>query len=427
MLHFWPPGGGLGRQEGSDYIYIYISLSLSLSFCLSVCLSVCLSIYPPVYLQAWKLSNSARLPHFSTVTTSKTNQFYETPAVFELDNIKNKAILRDFLQKWKVKCSADSLVPMRFAIFPLHLSKVLRLPRKIDARSYEVLHLSRKIILANLQIWCSKMQPLSGNQRPDLLTSLMNMSFVLRLPQKMHLCRSSSNASRPPWFLEMWQTLTFCSLLTRCTIPCACHARRHLNLQRWREHVVFWCVLYILTSKCASCHNGVHFFDISTSKSGPSMVCFVHFDFEMCFAPQRRALFRHRNFQKWSDTEVLLAVSLTNVLRATTACTFSSLIWPDGSAPAALASLLFDPPESQIIGKTQWIATFLPFRASASSFFWLFLFFDLLSSTLLFSLPLPSSAFHLSILSEVWLLNFLWWYIHWITLMYLNTCCIINK
>jgi len=38
------------------------------------------------------------------------------------------------------------------------------------------------------------------------------------------------------------------------------------------------------------------------------------------------------------------------MLRATTACNFSSLIWPHGSAPAALASLLFDPPEPQIIG-----------------------------------------------------------------------------
>ena len=63
-------------------------------------------------------------------------------------------------------------------------------------------------------------------------------------------------------------------------------------------------VLYILTSKCASRHNGVHFFDISTSKSGPNLV-FVHFDFEMCFAPQRRALFRHLNFQKWSEPGVL--------------------------------------------------------------------------------------------------------------------------
>ena len=94
---------------------------------------------------------------------------------------------------------------------------------------------------------------------------------------------------------------------------------RHLNLQKWSKPLVFltfwprnvlrattactfstsqlpkvvrqWCVLYILTSKCASRHNGVHFFDIATSKSGPTMVCFVHFDLEMCFAPQRRALF----------------------------------------------------------------------------------------------------------------------------------------
>jgi hypothetical protein len=33
---------------------------------------------------------------------------------------------------------------------------------------------------------------------------------------------------------------------------------------------------------------------------------------------------------------------------------FSSLIWPAGSAPAALARLLFDPPEPQIIGKTMF-------------------------------------------------------------------------
>ena len=65
--------------------------------------------------------------------------------------------------------------------------------------------------------------------------------------------------------------------------------------------------LTLLTSKCASRHNGVHFFDISTSKvfSRPTLRCFVHFDLEMCFAPQRRALFRHLNFQKWSDHGVL--------------------------------------------------------------------------------------------------------------------------
>ena len=59
-------------------------------------------------------------------------------------------------------------------------------------------------------------------------------------------------------------------------------------------------VLSILTWKCASRHSGVHFFDIVTSKSGPTLVCFVHFAFQMYFAPQRRILFRRLNFQKWS-------------------------------------------------------------------------------------------------------------------------------
>ena len=148
-------------------------------------------------------------------------------------------------------------------------------------------------------------------------------------------------------FWNCHKTLTFYSLLTRCTIPCAYHAKRHLNVQ-----------------KC----------------SVPSV--FSTFDFEMCFAPQRRALFRHLNFQKWSEPLVLLTFWLRNVLRATTACNFSSLIWPAGSAPAALASLLFDPPEPHVIGKIQCFATFLPFHTSASSFFWLFLFCDLLSSNL---------------------------------------------
>ena len=69
-----------------------------------------------------------------------------------------------------------------------------------------------------------------------------------------------------------------------------------------------WCVLYILTWTCASRHNGVHFFYISTAKSGPHLVCLVHFDLEMCFAPQRRALFRHLNCQKWSAPGVSLYI-----------------------------------------------------------------------------------------------------------------------
>ena len=64
--------------------------------------------------------------------------------------------------------------------------------------------------------------------------------------------------------------------------------------------------------------------DTWTSKSGANMWCFAHFDFETCFAPQRHALFRHLNFQKWSENGVLYTFWLRNVLRATTACTFST-------------------------------------------------------------------------------------------------------
>ena len=125
-----------------------------------------------------------------------------------------------------------------------------------------------------------------------------------------------------------------------------------------RQKVVrTWQFFVILTCKCASRHSGVQFFHIPTSKSGPSLqwfehfdlqMCFApqrraifpeffdiwtsksgpyltvfcHFDLQMCFAPQRRAIFPHPNFKKWSEHTVIWAFWLANVLRATAACKF---------------------------------------------------------------------------------------------------------
>ena len=288
---------------------------------------------------------------------------------------------------------------MRFAIFPVYVSKVLRLPRKIDARPYEVLHLSCKIILANLQIWCSKMQPPSGNQRPDPWTSLMNMSLVLRLPRDMNLCRSSSNVPRLPSLLELLQNPHVCSLLARCRIPCTCHAKSHLNLQEWPEHVVEICFApqprthfqHLNFQKCSEAGVVCTFWFRNLLRARTAMACtFLTSQLPKVFRPwcvcrilTWKCASRNNgvHFQKCSEREdVFLPFSLAHVLCAAAACNFLSLIWPDGSAPAALASL-----------PCEWIATFLPFRAPASSFFWLFLFSDLL---LLFSsLTLPTSAF----------------------------------
>ena len=222
-------------------------------------------------------------------------------------------------------------------------------------------------------------------------------------------------------------------------------------------------VLYILTWTCASRHNGVHFFHISTSKSRPTLRCFVHFDFEMCFAPQRRALFRHLNCQKWSGAGVFCTIGLENVLRATTACTFSTSQVPkvvrtpsvlyiltskcasrhngvhfldistSKSAPVTRCFVHFDlemcfAPQRRAIfhfSSRQLLRTrrfseptFRPCRATNHwkntvlrdfpTFSRICIFFLLTLSLqlfflliFLFSLPLPCSAFHLSILSEV--------------------------
>ena len=204
-----------------------------------------------------------------------------------------------------------------------------------------------------------------------------------------------------------------------------------------------------------------HFVDISTAKSGANMWWFVHFHLEMCFAPQRRALFRHLNCQKWSAPGVLCTFSLGNVLRATTACTFSTSQLPkvvrtwcalyiftwkcasrhngvhffdiatSKSGPTLRCFVHFDfemcfaPQRHFITHLASWLRTRRfsepTFRPSGATNHWkktqfrdfptfsrICIFFILTLSLLLFflliflfSLPLPCSAFHLSILSEV--------------------------
>jgi hypothetical protein len=134
----------------------------------------------------------------------------------------------------------------------------------------------------------------------------MNMSFVLRLPREMHLCRYSSNVPRLPSFLEMPQNLhvlltfdtvhnplrlpreatserpkvlrspsVFCTFeFDMCFAPQRRTLFRHLNFQKWTDTKK----ICILTSKCASRHNVFHFINISSAKIGPNVECFEHSD-----------------------------------------------------------------------------------------------------------------------------------------------------
>ena len=125
------------------------------------------------------------------------------------------------------------------------------------------------------------------------------------------------------------------------------------------------------------------------------MWCVNLVDFEVCFAPQACLVFSTSQLPRVLRPCAFLPFLLPSVLRLLNISTSTSAprirgfahfdfetISPDGSWSAALASLLFDPPEPQIIWKTQWFATVPPFRAPASSFFWRFLFSDFFSSFL---------------------------------------------
>ena len=144
----------------------------------------------------------------------------------------------------------------------------------------------------------------------------------------------------------------------------ACHFRTS-ELPKWLRHRQF---LSIFTSKCAFRHSRAPFSNIGTFKMAPTPSVFEHLHFQMCFSPQPRAIFEHRNFQNGSENEVFWTFWLANVLRATAACHFSPVCWTATSAPASLARLLFEHQEPRIIEKTQRFATSLTFFAHVPSF-----------------------------------------------------------
>ena len=131
-----------------------------------------------------------------------------------------------------------------------------------------------------------------------------------------------------------------------------------------------WCVLYILTWKCASRHNGVHFFDIATPKGGPKRECVLCILTCTCASRHNGVQFFLSHLASWLRT------------RRFSEPTFR----PSGATNHWKNTVFRDFPTFSRI------CIFFLLTLS------LLLFFLLM---FLFSLPLPCSAFHLSILSEV--------------------------
>ena len=147
-----------------------------------------------------------------------------------------------------------------------------------------------------------------------------------------------------------------------------------------------WCVLYIFTSKSASHHNGVHFFNISTSKGGPNPQRFVYFNFETYFAPQRHTLFQHLNFQKWSEPLNFNIFDLEMYFAPQRRVTFH-LISPDVSAPAAFSEPTFQPSGATIPRKNTVFRDFPFFSRICIFFLLIFSFLIFLPANYFFICP----------------------------------------
>ena len=190
--------------------------------------------------QRQKRKTSARLPQFSKLTTSKRKEFCKTS--FKNGKISAaltpscQCVLQFFRSTYLKYCAChEKWLPCHTKCCTFH------------AKSSEQTYTSDTPK-------CNPCQEISAmTSQPLPWTCLLYRACHGKYVFADHL--QISHACNV--FSKCCKTRMFCSLLTRSTIPCACPATRH-----------------------------------------PNPWCFWHFDLEMCFAPQRRALFRHRNLQK---------------------------------------------------------------------------------------------------------------------------------
>ena len=295
-------------------------LSIYLSACLFVCLPIYLSSHLSSYLSKTKqvckasskkcfaqLQNEASLGDFVKKRTPQPqkDEILGDPSIFKFDNIKNEAILRDFLQKLKAECRTDGLVPMLFfhsiclkccachekvrpsaaPVTQTHLSKPedlivenatlsrnQRLALTPNISDQEVSSIASATQNASLQIFFKHPTPATVCASAAKATGLAHFrpdAYPLRLPPKTRI-QASKSRPKPSVFNTFDFEMCFMHFLNISTAKGA--------------------PLRILISKRVSRHSHVHFFNISAAKSAWKALCFVRFDFIKGLAPQPRVL-----------------------------------------------------------------------------------------------------------------------------------------
>ena len=227
---------------------------------------------------------------------SKTKQFCETSLIFEVDNIKkrsNSARLPSKMEGWvwvrslwpRTNAFCNLFIPSMCCAGHEKWGGVIRSAARVTQN-----HLSKP---GDLMLQNATLLRKSAPAPPNIfdLSCVYCIAPATRNSSLRILFKSPTPANV---FWNCYETVTFWLLLAGCIVPCACHTLPHkTTLQRPK---LPWCALYMLTSKRASRHNGVHFFDTQLPKVlEPGLFC---------------------------------AFWLRNVLRATTACTCSTAQLP---------------------------------------------------------------------------------------------------
>ena len=170
------------------------------------------------------------LPQLLNLTTSETKEFCEASSIFELFSTEPAGSCHYVLHLFHSIC-LKSIVPAT--------------RKKSEARSYEVLHLPRKIILPD--------------QNATLLSALKRCLWYCACHGTCIFAAPLQNlqASHPcNRFCNCYKTLTLCSLFLKVQNPLRLPQKLTAQLPK-----------------------------------ALSLRCFQHFDFEMCFAPQRQCTF----------------------------------------------------------------------------------------------------------------------------------------
>ena len=257
------------------------------------------------FLQKWnfedqKRSNSARLPSKMKLWSSKTKLLCETSFQNEASNIKNEAILRDFLQIWSFEAQKRSFCA--------------RLPSK-------------------MKLWRSKTQRFCETSfKNDMLSRHLTSEFQYVLTifkwmlQKYCACHekveprhTKSCNCHAKWSLKSNTSVTwnlqpfhgFCvgnfkHRHRKARNPCACHAKRivsdplqiHHACQRFcNPHELLRLPLLQPVEMPAPATRK----PLWTSKNVPRPSVFNEFDFQIALARRRDANFAELNFQKCSE------------------------------------------------------------------------------------------------------------------------------